>query len=326
MENYTFETWILTFFLYCFLGWLWEVLYVSIKQRKWTNRGFLFGPFLPIYGFGAIVMLLSTSKVRDNLFLIYLFGTLGATSLEFIAGVAMETLFKVRYWDYSYRKFQYKGYICLHSTIGWGFFSVFLVKVLNVPVEKFIFSLSSKSISTIIILFVIAFTADLTKSIQNAFSLRHLLETMSMNHTAINSITSYVDSISIKLQENTEDFREYIDTILDGFKQYKNENLLKLSNKQTTISTNLYDRVSTIINKLSTDATKVNENSSERQRFDFILSELSSVKNKLVSSERSIKNIDLKDFRGALRLLKRNPTASSTKLNDEIEKIKHLDD
>ena len=111
MYVYTLGQWLLFFFLYCFLGWVWESCYVSARQRRWVNRGFLHGPLLPIYGFGAVIILWATLPVRGSLPLIFLLGMLAATALEYVTGAAMEALFKVRYWDYSKQPCNLHGYI-----------------------------------------------------------------------------------------------------------------------------------------------------------------------------------------------------------------------
>ena len=72
MRYYTVSQWLIFFFIYCFLGWVWECCYVSVRKRKWVNRGFLHGPFLPIYGSGAIVILISTIAVKDIVPLVFL--------------------------------------------------------------------------------------------------------------------------------------------------------------------------------------------------------------------------------------------------------------
>ena len=102
MFAYNLWQWIAFFIIYCLIGWIGESLYVSWEHRKWVNRGFLHGPFLPIYGFGAVIILISTIPVRNNYFLIFLFGMLGATLLEYFTGWAMEQIFHVKYWDYTY--------------------------------------------------------------------------------------------------------------------------------------------------------------------------------------------------------------------------------
>ena len=95
MHVYTTGQWVLLFFFYCFCGWVWESCYVSLRQRRWVNRGFLHGPLLPIYGSGAIIILFVTLPVEDDLRLVWLMGMLArmlqnglATDCEF------ETLWK----------------------------------------------------------------------------------------------------------------------------------------------------------------------------------------------------------------------------------------
>ena len=116
--QYTLQQWILYFYVYCFLGWIFESCYVSFRKKEWVNRGFLHGPFLPIYGSGAVMMLFVSEPFKNNLILTYFAGVVGATLLELVTGAAMEALLKVRYWDYSNQKFNYKGYICLSSSVA----------------------------------------------------------------------------------------------------------------------------------------------------------------------------------------------------------------
>ena len=136
MHVYSAGQWVLLFFFYCFCGWVWESCYVSLCQRHWVNRGFLRGPLLPIYGSGAIIILFATLPVAGNLWLVWLLGMLAATALEYVTGAVMEALFKVRYWDYSDKKCNLNGYICLSSSIAWGFFSILLVRFIHPPIGR----------------------------------------------------------------------------------------------------------------------------------------------------------------------------------------------
>ena len=79
MYDYYLAQWLLFFFIYCFFGWIWESCYVSVKKRKWVNRGFLHGPLIPIYGFGAVTVLLVVIPVREHLVLVYFLGMAAAT-------------------------------------------------------------------------------------------------------------------------------------------------------------------------------------------------------------------------------------------------------
>ena len=93
MYHYTAIQWLFFFYFYCFFGWCFESTYVSLKSRKLVNRGFCRGPFLPLYGSGAIMMLVVSMPFQDNLVLVYIAGCIGATVLEYVTGVTMEALF-----------------------------------------------------------------------------------------------------------------------------------------------------------------------------------------------------------------------------------------
>ena len=95
MYHYSIIKWLFFFYFYCFFGWIFESAYVSLRSKKFVNRGFMRGPFLPIYGSGAIMMLVVSMPFQDNIFLTYIAGCIGATVLELVTGVAMEALFKV---------------------------------------------------------------------------------------------------------------------------------------------------------------------------------------------------------------------------------------
>ena len=131
MYEYTWYQWLTFFFIYCFFGWIFESTYVSAKTGHFVNRGFLRLPLLPLYGTGAVMMLWVSLPVKDNLFLVYLAGVIAATILEYVTGWGMEKLFKMKYWDYSNQRFNVKGYICLSSSIAWGFLTIFLTEVVH---------------------------------------------------------------------------------------------------------------------------------------------------------------------------------------------------
>ena len=135
MYHYTMIQWLFFFYFYCFFGWCFESTVVSLKQKKLVNRGFMRGPFLPLYGSGAIMMLVVSMPFQDNIVMVYLAGCVGATVLEYLTGVAMEALFKVRYWDYSHKKFNFQGHICLTSTLAWGFLTILMTGYVHKYVE-----------------------------------------------------------------------------------------------------------------------------------------------------------------------------------------------
>ena len=172
---YTIVQWICFFFIYGFLGWCYESAYVSFKHKQWVNRGFVRGPLLPLYGSGAILLLFVTIPFRENLFLMFVAGAIGATLLEYVTGVAMEALFKVRYWDYSKRKFNFQGHICLAATTLWGVFAIVIVKVVHRPIENLVMSLPETIVEIFVMVVTVVFAADFALSFKAAMDIRDVL-------------------------------------------------------------------------------------------------------------------------------------------------------
>ena len=171
MTGYTLVQWIAFFYIYCFLGWCFESGYATIKQRKLTNRGFLRGPYIPIYAFGAIFVLIITDNFQGSILSVYFSGLIAATVLEYITGYVMEKLFKVKYWDYSDHKFNLNGYISLSTSIAWGFLSVLLTEVLQVNVYRFVSMLTEHYLKISSAITSTVFFLDLILSIKAAFSI-----------------------------------------------------------------------------------------------------------------------------------------------------------
>ncbi len=119
------------FVIYSILGWLVESIYMSICNKKITNRGFAKGPFCPIYGFGAVIGNLVLTPLRHHRLALYFAGAISATFFEFLVGMMMIRLLGELWWDYNEKPFNYKGIVCLESTIAWGFYAIGVVCYLN---------------------------------------------------------------------------------------------------------------------------------------------------------------------------------------------------
>lgn len=114
----------LYFIIYSFLGWVLESVCKTIWEKKFVNSGFLHGPFCPIYGAGAIIMIVFLSHFKDNILLLFLVAFVVLTIWEYIVGVLLEKLFSTRYWDYSNNRFNFQGRICLLNSFYWGVLGV----------------------------------------------------------------------------------------------------------------------------------------------------------------------------------------------------------
>lgn len=122
---------ILWFLTYSILGWIVESIYMSICNRRLTNRGFVKGPFIPIYGIGALTVFFTLRPYSGNAIALFLLGSLLATTIEYITAVIMKHVFGEIWWDYNGKPFNYKGIICLESSIAWGFYTIFLFMFLH---------------------------------------------------------------------------------------------------------------------------------------------------------------------------------------------------
>lgn len=199
--------WIMFFLLYSFLGWVFESCYVSLKSGYWVNRGFLKGPFLPIYGSGAVMMLVASEPFKDSLILTYIAGVIGATLLELISGIAIEQIFKVRYWDYSYQRFNYKGYICLSSSIAWGFFTIGMTRWLHPAVNQLLAYLPAMLTDFVFTISGIAFCVDLVISTREALDMRNILVYMEDARCEMLLIKKKADDLRVAIDKDLKSMK-----------------------------------------------------------------------------------------------------------------------
>ncbi|MBD5396167.1 MAG: putative ABC transporter permease [Lachnospiraceae bacterium] len=126
------------FIIFSMLGWLVESIYMSFCNKKLTNRGFGKGPFCPIYGFGGVIGYLILKPLSGHYIQLYVAGALLATAFEYMVGRLMLKVFGEVWWDYNEKPFNYRGIICLESTVAWGFYAVIIIMFLHNRIIEFI--------------------------------------------------------------------------------------------------------------------------------------------------------------------------------------------
>ncbi len=208
MYTYTWYQWLGCFYIYCFAGWIFESTYVSIRTGRFVNRGFLRLPMLPLYGTGAVMMLWVSLPVQDHLILVYLSGVLAATALEYVTGWAMERLFKVKYWDYSNQKYNLNGYICLTSSIAWGFLTILLTEVLHPPVERLLFRLPVPLAVGGVCFITVIFLYDTVQSVRDALALGRALEAMTRLKAELDDVQVQLALLKAETVQRMADYRE----------------------------------------------------------------------------------------------------------------------
>ena len=161
----TVETWFLWLMIYSIIGWIYESTICSIGQRKLINRGFLNGPYCPIYGTGAVLVLLVLGRIQNPV-LLFFAGAVLTCSLEYLTSWLMEKLFHARWWDYSKRKFNIGGRVCLIGAIVFGAFSVVLILVLHPWVKSLTDRLTDTALTWICAILFIGIVSDLIVTVK----------------------------------------------------------------------------------------------------------------------------------------------------------------
>ena len=334
MHVYSAGQWVLLFFLYCFLGWVWESCYVSVCRRQWVNRGFLHGPLLPIYGSGAILILFVTLPAEENLWLVWLLGMIAATALEYVTGDVMERLFKVRYWDYSKKRFNLNGHICLSSSIAWGFFSVLLVRFLHPPVGRLLTSVPAFLVDPAALALTAAFTVDVVRSTQAALDLREILTRLTEENEELRRIAKRVEVVSAFAEDDLRRFREkteveklLLQERLESARTQRKlrrrealeESLRRRTSAKLKALRNIAQALETYQARLESELTG---EALERRR-----AEIGEALEKLRDREAAVRARTERTYRQAVRILRGNPTASSGgRLSEALESLRRLSD
>ena len=333
--NYTLLQWLLMFYVYAFLGWIWECCYVSIKDKGIVNRGFLYGPMIPIYGFGAITILLLTLPFEESIAHIYVLGALGASALEYVTGALMEKIFKVRYWDYSHHKYNLKGHISLFVSLAWGVFSVLLVKVLHQPIENVILQMPYHIAEPLGLVLTVAFVSDATISIQSALDLKKLLKQAADNNKLLASLSLKLNNITSSVSETSQELHKQITSIATdmqehihnlkskgktdkGFPMHK---LQKQKNTKLHLLDQLNNKLDIVIKEIQKQRN-VTSPSKKKIELSNIIKDLDEIKSQIRKIELNISSLNDKVYKRVMSLVRRNPTSVSRDFEKTLQEIK----
>lgn len=148
------------FVLYSFLGWVCETIYCSIDDKKFVNRGFLNGPFCPIYGTGALLVIDIFMKYKDDLVVLFILSVVITSIVEYITSYLLEKIFNLQLWDYSTYSFNLNGRVCLKNSLLFGVLSILAVEVIHPAVEGFLSRLPAWFLITFTGTLVVYFICD----------------------------------------------------------------------------------------------------------------------------------------------------------------------
>lgn len=193
MEDYLYLIKIIAYFIiYSFFGWVMESVLKTYLQKKPVNSGFLYGPFCPIYGFGAIFMFLFLQGFKNNIILLFTIAFFSLSLWEYVVGWLLEKIFHTKYWDYTQNKFNIKGRVCLMNSLFWGFLGVIFIRYMHPFIADKIDMIPANILTFNVIMISIAIITDTIVSA-----------------VKVTNIKSKLD----KLKEITENLKEKIEEL-----------------------------------------------------------------------------------------------------------------
>lgn len=204
--------------VYSLLGWCGEMIYCSVGQRKLCEkRGFLNGPICPIYGHGALVVLLCLDGGCENPLLTFLLGAILTSLVEYVTSYAMEKLFHMRWWDYSHYKFHINGRVCLLNSTLFGLASVFLCHFIDPPIAAWLTSLLASGVAVPLALVLLAvYLADIVLSVRSAIQLGDRLAKL---HAIQGELTEKLEALKAEQQQAVEAQRQRLEEAVSAARQ-----------------------------------------------------------------------------------------------------------
>lgn len=223
------------FIVYSIAGWLCEDVYVGIGKRKFVNRGFLYGPYCPIYGCGALIVLYPLMLLGDYPVLVFFGGMILTSALEYFTSWLMEKLFHEKWWDYSTYKFNINGRVCLLNSTLFGLMSLVVVFGIQPFVERWARSIPLQTMEIFLGAFTVCFVTDLIVTCVHLIKRRNVLQKM---HAQIETMREQfeADTMQRRLDMETqfaelgERIGEWVDTrpdLEDLFRDF-NANMEKI--------------------------------------------------------------------------------------------------
>ena len=178
-----FYTYFLLYFIYSIIGWFVEVGLAFYEHKKFVNRGFLIGPYCPIYGVGCLLLTILLSKYINEPGVIFAFSIFICATLEYLTSYLMEKIFKLRWWDYSNMKFNINGRICLETLIPFGIIGVLVVKYISPFLINTINSINFNVLVIINIIILSILITDILISFNVVFNLKNVTRNLNKDST-----------------------------------------------------------------------------------------------------------------------------------------------
>ena len=212
----------LVFMLYSVAGYLCEIVCSSIKQKKLVNRGFLCGPYCPIYGVGSLFILFLLLRFKEDPVIVYVLGAIITTAIEYVTSFILEKIFHNKWWDYSDEKFNIHGRVFLFNTLLFGFGSLVIIYTGNDIITKILSCFSPLAMNITAYSLLIIFVIDFIYSAIIAYNLRNRI--IICEELKREKLAKLPGMLEKKLRERVEKFKTYPKRLLDAFPYLTNAN------------------------------------------------------------------------------------------------------
>lgn len=203
---------ILLFLIYSVIGWIIEGIDMLIMTKKIVNRGFLIGPYCPIYGFGALFIVLVLDKYKNDALVLFVMSVLSCGILEYMTSLVMEKIFKTRWWDYSDVKFNINGRICLETLVLFGLGGVIISYFVNPFIVNILNLIPSLVLNLLTIIFFIVFMIDFIVSCKIIISFKNTISNIRKDST---------DEIKKKVKEFLANKSKLVNRLAEAFPDFE---------------------------------------------------------------------------------------------------------
>ena len=228
----TISYYFLIFFIYSVLGWIMESTYVSIGQKKFVNRGFLIGPYCPIYGYGALIMIIYLEQYKDNILTVFILGIAICSFLEYITSYLMEKIFKARWWDYSDRKFNLNGRVCGKNALLFGLGGLIVIYLVHPIIGTLISKLNNYLILILSIIFFVIYIIDTIVSFNIVNKLKKNLSNVEVRKDSTQELKNLVSEIINNNINNKTNINIFQKRIINAFPDFDIKKYVKIRKKK----------------------------------------------------------------------------------------------
>lgn len=288
------------FIIYAFIGWCSEVSYAAMDRGIFVNRGFLNGPYCPIYGIGVLTVIVILTPLKRNLLLLYVGSFFLTSILEFLTGFILEKVFHNKWWDYSNKPCNIMGYVCLKFSIFWGFACTFIMLIIHPIIYAFIRYLPKTPGIVLLVLILCVFVTDCCVSVATILKFNKRL-------AAINEISKKIHVISDQIGENI--YENVTDALekKEKFEEYHEDLLNEIEDKKLILNENV-DELKGQIENLNQEYKRLLEE--KKYGFERLLKAFPDMKsrenNEILAT---MKNIHLKSLREKMKKFRKDKEA-----------------